>query len=328
MPTKPLKILRRLYPSWKTPPPFSDAQMFARTLSLGKQTYFVLDTLNNELMWPPETYRLWGLDPEKFDAVPRDRVISSIHPQDRIQIESLFENSDIDELHYEFRITLPDGTERHIRSNAIRDRDQTGQVVRIFGLLRDITDEQRITGELTTTGRFLDLAVQSTRLGIWEVDLETEEVKGNDQIFTILGYERGELEMVNTTWTELCHPDDRVARDDVLSRVFSGDLDAYNHEYRLRHKTGKWIWVLVNGQIVERHPDGHPIRMAGTTLDITVRMQTEKQLSAQNELFSLALTMVRLGYFNYDAVTDVISWPPHTYRLWVLNPMNKNPPQN
>ena len=123
-------------------PLFSDAEMFARTLSLGNQTYFVLDMLNDELIWPPETYRLWGLDPEKFDAVPRDHVVSSIYPQDRVQIESQFENPDIDELHYEFRITLPDGTERHIRSNAIRDRDHSGQAVRIFGLLRDITDEQ------------------------------------------------------------------------------------------------------------------------------------------------------------------------------------------
>ncbi len=304
----------------KSGPIYSEAEMLSRTLSLGKQTYFVLDTVNDELMWPPETYRLWGLDPETNDPVTREWVLESIHPEDREKVTAVLENPDIDELNYEFRITLPDGSERHIRTNAIRDRDSTGSVIRIFGLLRDITDERRISGELRTTGRFLDLAVQSTRLGIWEVDLDIQEVIGNDQIYTLLGYKRGEISMASSTWTELCHPEDRTGRATILKKVTAGEMDAYDHEYRLKTKSGAYIWVLVNGQVVERHPDGRPSRMSGTMLDITARKEAEKEIGAQNELLSLALQMGWLGYFHYDVQPDIISWPADTYRLWGLEP--------
>lgn len=303
-----------------TGPIYTPVEMLERTLSLGKQTYFVLDTLNDELMWPPQTYRLWGLDPETSPPVTRKWVVSSIHPEDRDTVAAVLENPDIDELHYEYRINLPDGSLRHIRTNAIRDRDSSGRVVRIFGVLRDISDEQRLSGELTTKDRFLDLAVQATRLGIWEIDLDTFEVTGNDQTSLLLGYQPGELPMVNSTWHELCHPDDRERRQQMLNRVFTGEIETYDHEYRLQHKDGHWIWVLVNGRVVAKHSDGRPRRMAGTTLDITERKESEKELGAQNELLSLALHMGRLGYFHYDALTDVITWPPDTYELFGLEP--------
>ena len=244
----------------KVSSPYADTELLSRTLALGKQSYFVLDAETNELAWPEETYRLWDLEPDLNQRITLEWVFSTIHPDDRDAVVAQNLDSKWNELTFEFRILLPNGDSRHIRSVVVRDRDNSGHVVRVFGLLQDISDERRIAGELTAKRAFLDFAIQSAYLGIWEIDLDTDEVIGNNQVITHLGYEPGALNLPYTTWTELCHPDDRAGREEAFRRHLDGESDFYEHEHRLKSKSGGWIWVLVNGQIVERHLDGRPRR--------------------------------------------------------------------
>lgn len=294
-------------------------------MALGKQTYFVFDAETNELQWPEATYRLWGLDPQARTRVTIEWVISTIHEDDRESVRKQFFNDDWDDQAVEYRIILANGEERHIRNLAQRERHPDGRTSRVFGLLQDISDERRLTGELTTNRAFLDLAIRSADLAIWQIDLDTDEVTGNDQVSRLLGFEPGELELVNRTWTERCHPDDLAGRLEAFNRHINGETDQYEHEYRLRTKSGDWIWILVNGQIVERHRDGRPRRMAGTTLDITARKSAEQDLGAENELLSLALRMGRLGYFYRDAGTNSLFWAPETFRIWGVEPVSGGP---
>lgn len=305
--------------------PFTDEELLARTLALGKQSYFVLDAESNEITWPAATFTLWGLEPNVDGRVTLDWVLSTMPEEDRASVATSFLDHKWDDLKLEHRIVLPDGSYRYIRVRAERDRDATGRVLRVFGLLQDITDEHRISGELTTNRAFLDMAIRSAGLAIWQIDLETDEVTGNDQVSTLLGFAPGELELFNRVWTERCHPDDLEGRAAALERHLSGAAERYEYEYRLRTKTGDWIWVLVNGQIVERHLDGRPRRMAGTTLDITARKSTEQDLGAENELLSLALRMGRLGYFYRAAKSNELFWAPETYRIWGVEPTGSGP---
>lgn len=305
--------------------PFSDTELLERVMALGKQTYFVFDADTNELQWPEATYQLWGLELQADRPVTIEWVISTIHEEDREAVKKQFFADDWEDQTSEYRIILANGAERHIRNIAQRERHPDGRTSRVFGLLQDISDERRITGELTTSRAFLDLAIRSADLAIWQINLDTDAVTGNDQVSRILGFEPGELELVNRMWTERCHPDDLASRAEAFDRHINGETDQYEHEYRLRTKLGEWIWVLVNGQIVERHSDGRPRRMAGTTLDITARKSAEQDLGAENELLSLALRMGRLGYFYRDAATNGLFWAPETFRIWGVEPIEGGP---
>ncbi|MBT6959736.1 MAG: PAS domain-containing protein, partial [Rhodospirillaceae bacterium] len=306
--------------------PFLDGELLERTMALGKQSYFVLDADTNELTWPDATFALWDIDPEPGGRVTLEWVYSTIHDDDRATIESGYRDPAWNTLTLEYRIALPDGTYRHIRNIASRDRDSAGRVIRVFGLLQDISDERRIAGELKTKDAFLDLAVQSARIAIWELNLDTGEVLGNEQVTTLLGYAPGELPLHTDTWRDLGHPDDIAGRLAALDLHLSGKAERYQHEHRQRNKSGEWSWVLVNGQIVERHLDGRPLRMAGTTLDITARKSAEQDLGAENELLSLALRMGRLGYYYRDAATQDVFWPPETFDIWGADPLKGTPP--
>lgn len=304
---------------------FTDGELLERTMALGKQSYFVHDMDSNYLTWPDATFALWGRKPTPDGRAGLNWVMSTIHEDDRARVEARALDKDWDTSTIEYRIILGDGTEKHIRSIGSRDRDETGKAVRIFGLLQDVSDERRIAGELKAKDTYLDLAIRTARLAIWEMNLDTEVITGNDQVSTMLGYAPGELELVSETWNALCHPDDRAGRKAALVAHITGRADRYEHEHRVKNGLGDWTWILVNGQIVERHPDGRARRMAGTTIDITARKSAEQDLGAENELLSLALRMGQLGYFYRDAETDKVFWPPETYALWGVEPMEGGP---
>ncbi len=167
---------------------------------------------------------------------------------------------------------------------------------------------------------FIDLALRSSHIVAWEIDLKTGEIIGNDQLSHVLGYEPEELQVMDRPWATLCHPEDQDRREAELARHLSGEIPRYECEYRLRKKSGDWIWVLVKGQVVEHDESGKPKRMVGTTLDITARKLTEQDLGAENELLSLALQMGGLGCHYWDRATDKLFWPQETFRLWGHNP--------
>src|SRR3546814_1336268 len=78
----------------------------------------------------------------------------------------------------------------------------------------------------------------------------------------------------------------------------------FEHEYRLRTKSGHWIWVRERAKVVERTPDGHPLRVVGAHMDITGRRQTEEVLRAQKERLKAALSASKTGTYRWDIGTD------------------------
>ena len=52
----------------------------------------------------------------------------------------------------------------------------------------------------------------------------------------------------------------------------------------MRHKDGRWVWVLDRGMVTERDREGVPLRMTGTHLDITARKQLEEERLIRSKL--------------------------------------------
>jgi len=94
----------------------------------------------------------------------------------------------------------------------------------------------------------------------------------------MLGYARGELPGHVSTWMSLVHPDDLPAALAERSRHLDGTSPTYRVEIRCRHKNGNWIWALASGEVIARAPDGTPMRIIGTMVDITTLKETTLSL--------------------------------------------------
>ena len=124
------------------------------------------------------------------------------------------------------------------------------------------------------------LAVRGSKDGIWDRNLETNEVYYSPRWKEMLGYEDHELENRYEEWTDRIHPDDLERVRGTLQAYLDGRSTRYEIEYRLRHKDGEYRWVLTKGSVV-RDESGNPRRIAGSNTDITERKELEEQLQHQ-----------------------------------------------
>lgn len=131
----------------------------------------------------------------------------------------------------------------------------------------------------------LELALEGAELGLWDRNFSTNVRTYNERWSAMLGYSSREIDGPGTAWQDLLHPDDLAATSEALGRHIHGETSYFESEHRLRHKNGRWVWVLARGRVVERDADGLPVRMVGTQMDISVRKHVEKVLRESEERF-------------------------------------------
>jgi two-component system sensor histidine kinase/response regulator len=130
----------------------------------------------------------------------------------------------------------------------------------------------------------LDLAVQGANLGLYDANFATGTVYLNEGYERLLGYAPGEFQMTVAGWRGLIHPADRprVEQSATQARRTRAQFEA---EYRVRHRTGHWLWVLDRGHGFDWDADGEPRRRAGTLLDITGRKESEERIARLSRLY-------------------------------------------
>ena len=125
----------------------------------------------------------------------------------------------------------------------------------------------------------LEFALKGADLGLWDWNIETDEMVINDREWHMLGYAPGEVALTSRFWRGSIHPDDEAAVLAAFVAHASGDTGSYKVEYRMRHKRGYWVWVLNHAMVVARDSGGSPARVLGTHLDITERKSVEANLA-------------------------------------------------
>jgi PAS domain S-box-containing protein len=130
----------------------------------------------------------------------------------------------------------------------------------------------------------LELVVLGADLGLWDWNVETNEITFNQRAAEIVGYQANELEPHVRVWSVLVHPDDRARVEALMRAHLAGETPYYESEHRLRTKTGEWVWVLNRGKVVRRDAQGRPLRASGTQFDITERKRGEEEQAALLEM--------------------------------------------
>ncbi|WP_062062746.1 PAS domain-containing protein [Cellvibrio sp. OA-2007] len=125
----------------------------------------------------------------------------------------------------------------------------------------------------------LDDVLKGANLGTWRWNVQTGETIFNERWAEILGYSLAELSPVSIdTWLSLTHPEDVKVSWALLEQHFSGELDFYENQFRMRHKLGHWVIVFARGRVISFTSEGAPLWMAGTHGDVTELHNSRIQL--------------------------------------------------
>ena len=168
-------------------------------------------------------------------------------------------------------VALPNGRVRWLVFNVALLRGAGGAVQGTLSSFADVTAQHRQLAVLEHT-------IDAAGLGTWEWDLRTGTLVFNDRLLAALGYRRGDIGSTQREWSALAHPDSRRAWARAMQAHFADPRQPCRVEMRLRRPDGTWADVLSCGVLVERTPEGQPLRMAGIHIDMTEQMQMQAML--------------------------------------------------
>jgi len=203
----------------------------------------------------------------------------------------------------EHKVTTAAGEEIYIDHIATPVKDADGNITGALLLIIDLTRYKRQEEELLSHRRHLetlvqersealeerekalreseerlDLALAGANEGIWDWYLDNNTLHFDARYYTMAGYAPDAFPAVFEEWQKRVHPDDIQKTKAAIEHYLSGDLEAFDVEFRFLRKDGSYMWIQGRGKIVARNEQGDPIRFTGTHADITQRKQIEESL--------------------------------------------------
>lgn len=176
-------------------------------------------------------------------------------------------------------VHLPDDTLRWILiSTEPLQIEGSAERLGVVATFTDITERQQTTQALEAVRSRLALALEGANDGVWDWNIVTGHVDFSPRWASMAGYTVDELEPHVGTWERMVHPEDLERLRPALVAHLAGDTPAYESEFRIRHKDGRWRWILDRGKVVARDAEGRPLRAVGTHVDITARREAEEAL--------------------------------------------------
>ncbi len=161
---------------------------------------------------------------------------------------------------------------------------------------------ERAEHALSASEQRLELAVRGATIGLWEWDVLHDRMAINHLWAGMLGYEVKELDPLNLTrWCALCHPDDALVVRSLLHAHLDGHAPDFESEVRMRHRDGRWLWILASGKVSERDGNGRALRISGTHLNITERRMAELRLQERTKQLQAIFRMSPDGFVSFDS---------------------------
>jgi PAS domain S-box-containing protein len=266
------------------------------------------DLVSGQIIWMGHHDKLFGFAPGEFDGT-YPSFEKRVHPDDVAELIRVVRRARDKGAEYahEYRIIWPDGTLHWVAGRGRFIYNETGQPVRMYGAVRDITERKRAEKALRESESKLKEAQQLAHIGYWEYNLSADRIIGSEETCRIFGLPSPDFVFSQTELQEMIHPDDRQFQQQALSDALQGSR-FYDVEYRIVRPDGNVRFVHVRDKILY-YESGRPIRIFGAVQDITERKQAEEIIhrhAARMEMLdgiSQALTTVGL---DVQAVLETI----------------------
>ena len=145
----------------------------------------------------------------------------------------------------------------------------------------------------------IDTALNRGRCGLWDWDLARGRIFWSHSMFAILGLEpRDELLDFGDVHA-LVHPDD-IRLYDLAAQLADGQTRSIDHDFRMRHARGQWIWLRARCEIV-RDPKAAGPHLIGIAVDVTEQRQLIEKTVAADIRLRDAIETIPEAFVLWDA---------------------------
>ena len=187
---------------------------------------------------------------------------------------------------YEEVLDLPGG--KKVWSTKLSPVLEAGEVTHIVGSARNISERKKLEEEKKELSRRYKLAASAAEIGVWQLDLATNDLVWDEYMFKIYDIESDEGYSYEN-WTEHLYHKDK----EETSRIFQQAVEnnkIFEHEFRIITESGKFKYIKAYGRPV-LDDQGQAVEVIGVNYDITERKKYEKKFKKifDESLFGLAL---------------------------------------
>jgi PAS domain S-box-containing protein len=233
-------------------------------------------------------YNLFGFDPGEGD-VPlqafRDRIVPEDRPRNiEAAARAIREKADFE---VDFRIAVPDGSVKHIRSVGHPVVNGDGEVLELIGTHLDVTEQyeaneklQRAFDEIKKSEDRLQLVIDTIPTLVWRAGPEGIPDFLNKPALDYTGLA---LDQAETGWPRAFHPEDKkgmlVKWSAIRESGMPGELEA-----RLRRFDGEYRWFLFRAEPLHDET-GSIVKWYGSSTDIEDRKRAEEALRESEQRF-------------------------------------------
>lgn len=135
--------------------------------------------------------------------------------------------------------------------------------------------------------------------GTWEWRLDGNRWWFSDSMLALYGYRRDEFSFEGISFLDGVHPDDR---EPLMAQFKSRTGNRFVMEFRSRHKSGRYIWLLQRGEVIERNAEGRPTAIIGTATNIDAVKKAQRLIGSMAENLSSVV-----GDQFFERLVDVVA---------------------
>ncbi len=162
----------------------------------------------------------------------------------------------------------------------------------VLATVNDITKrlslEQELAkrqNDLIEANQRIMIATDSAEIGIWEYNLTDQKLIWDDWMYRIHGISSDHRAATYRDWENTLHPDDLEFIQKEIELATRGEK-VFDTQYRIIKSKGEVAWIKVNGSLLT-NDSGQPVRIIGTTYDITNKVLNEELIWRQANFDSL-----------------------------------------
>ncbi len=213
--------------------------------------------------------------------------------------------------------------EKWISGQGIPFRHEDGSIV-WNQVLTDITKMKETEKELRRANERFELAARAAQLGVWEYNVETDELVWDDTMLEIFGTDRERFKRTSGDWLSMLHPDDRSHAHVEVEKAIESPSGIYQTQFRLLNKeSGAIKHIRATGRFATGGKDQERI-MVGLNWDVTFMEEARQKLAVSNRRYELASQATSDAVWDWDVKTNELLWSPGFKAVFGHEPDTQN----